>query len=189
MPSGTPVRVSWSAEVLGLCFFVCLLDVCLHDDDNPIKAISLESPWGTPYLFPALRAHAALRASRFLAPLGVTLDAVCSHFRPINSRIDFINVFSLIFLGFWLPFWTVFHEFDTLFALSYTRLIFTLIFIDFTWISTPPIPLKSRFYCSFIVFLKVLAHCTSISIFTCFVMDSDMFLDAFWHNISTLCQE
>ena len=32
------------AVVLGLCFFFCLLDVCLHDDDNPIKAISLESP-------------------------------------------------------------------------------------------------------------------------------------------------
>ena len=62
-------------------------------------------------------------------------------------------------------------------------------FIDFTWLSTPPIPLKSRFYCSFIVFFKVLAHCTSMSIFSCFFMDSDMFLDAFWHNISTFCQE
>ena len=29
---------------LGLCFFFCLPDVCLYDDDNPIKAISLESP-------------------------------------------------------------------------------------------------------------------------------------------------
>ena len=44
VPSGTPVRVRWSAEVLRALLFGCLLDVCLHDDDNPIKAISLESP-------------------------------------------------------------------------------------------------------------------------------------------------
>ena len=73
-----------------------------------------------------------LRKYNFLAPLGVTLDAFCSHFRPTSSRIDFISDLSLIFRRFWLPFGGVFHDFDTLFALSYTRLIFTLIFIDFT---------------------------------------------------------
>ena len=161
----------------------------LHDDDYPIANLEPGVSVRNSLPLPGTPGPGNLRKYSFLAPLGVTLDAFCSHFRPINSRIDFISDFSLIFLWFWLPFWAVFHEFDTLFALSYTRLIFTLIFIDFTWISTPPIPLKSRCYCSFIMFFKVLAHCTSMSIFTCFFMDSDMFLDAFWHNISTFCQE
>ena len=188
MPSGTPVRVRWtcrgSRALLFLLFAGCLF-VWWRSNSEP-WAWSLREELLTSSGTPGPR---TLQVFALFGPLGVTLDAFCSHFRPTNSRIDFISDLSLVFRWFWLPFWIVFHEFDTLFALSYTRLIFTLIFIDFTWISTPPIPLKSRFYCSFIVFLNVLAHCTSMSIFTCFVMDSDMFLDAFWHNISTFCQE
>ena len=75
MPSGTPGRASWVAGVLEALLFTCLPDDCFYDDDLPIATLSLESPGGTPYLFPALRARGPSGPIAFLAPLGVTLDA------------------------------------------------------------------------------------------------------------------
>ena len=79
MPSGTPVRVRWGAVFLGLCFlFVCMMFICK-------SSFWAESPGGTPYLFPALRALGPSALIAFWCPLG-------SPWTPLGSP--------------WTPFWS-----------------------------------------------------------------------------------
>ena len=73
-----------------------MLDGCLYDDDLPIANLEPGVSGRNSLPLPGTPGPGNLRKYSFLAPLGVTLDAFCSHFRPINSRIDFINDFSLI---------------------------------------------------------------------------------------------
>ena len=60
--------------------FTYLPDGCLFDDVCRKRTLSLESPGGTPYLFPALRAHASSWAHSFLEPLIFSI-ASCIDFR------------------------------------------------------------------------------------------------------------
>ena len=86
------------AGVLGLCFFFCLLDVCLHDDDNPIANFEPGVSVRNSLPLPGTPGPPALQGFAPFGPLGVTLDAIFPNFRRINSRIDFISDFSWIFL-------------------------------------------------------------------------------------------
>ena len=75
VPSGTPVRFRGGGPgFLGLCILLtCLMVVCMMMICQQ-RTLSLESPGGTPYLFPALRAHASPRAYSFLELQFVTLN-------------------------------------------------------------------------------------------------------------------
>ena len=102
--------------VLKAFLFVCLLDVCLHDDDNPIKAISLESPGGTPYLLPALRAPGACGLRAFWRQLG----SPWTHFFQLFDKYVQALIFDVIFNRFVDDFGSHlelnFHYFDAIVA-------------------------------------------------------------------------
>ena len=75
MPSGTPVRARWSAEVLEALLFSCLLDGCLYDDDCPIANLEPGVSGRNSLPLTGTPGPGPLRASRFLALPGPLLDA------------------------------------------------------------------------------------------------------------------
>ena len=120
------------------------------------RTLSLESPGGTPYLLPALRA---------LGP-SATIAFWRLHRTPTVHRTTIfesyfpISVLPLIFHWFSMHFGSqinvTFEDFDVLFAYICRAWLLQCFFIDFMLICTPSIPQISRFYCSFTAKIKVL---------------------------------
>ena len=113
-------------------FFICLHDGCLYDDDLPIANFELESPGGTPYLLPALRALGPSGHMAFWRLLGSPWTLLGSPWTPFWSTWGHLGRFFVILRSPWTPFFDFGADFGDIFSYFLHVFYTTCLKLDFS---------------------------------------------------------